>query len=145
MKTVQDLLAQKRGELLIVPPETTVRDAVRLMNERGVGSILVGSRTELAGIFTERDLMRRVVDADRQPSATAVGDVMTTSLVTCTPSATISDCATMMSERKIRHLPVLDGPTLLGILTTGDVLAYRLAEREATIQQLESFVFYVRQ
>lgn len=145
MKTVQDLLAQKRGDLLIVPPDTLVREAVHLMNERGVGSILVGSRNELAGIFTERDLMRRVVGADRAPGGTTVAEVMTTSLVTCTLTATISDCATMMSERKIRHLPVLDGNALVGILTTGDVLAYKLAEREATIQQLESFVFYVRQ
>ncbi len=145
MSTVQDLLAQKRGPLLLIPPDTTVRSAVQQMNAAGVGSVLVGTADGLLGIFTERDLMRRVVDSDRAPTETTVADVMTTSLVTCTPAATVRDCATMMSERKIRHLPVVDDGRVVGIITTGDLLAHRLAEREATIQQLESFVFYVRQ
>lgn len=145
METVRDLLAGKTGNLLIVSPETTVRDAARLMNERGTGSVLVMQEGTLAGIFTERDLMRRVVAVDRPPGATAVRDVMTTSLITCRPEATLTDCGQMMSERRIRHLPVVGDDGVLGVVTTGDLLAYELREKDTKIAQLESFVFYVRQ
>lgn len=145
METVRDLLAGKTGGLLIVSPETTVRDAARLMNERGTGSVLVMQEATLAGIFTERDLMRRVVAVDRPPGATAVREVMTTSLITCRPEATLADCGRMMSERRIRHLPVVGDDGVLGVVTTGDLLAYELREKESKIAQLESFVFYVRQ
>jgi CBS domain-containing protein len=99
----------------------------------------------LIGIFTERDLMRRVVAVHRNADSTTLRDVMTTALVTCTPDATTSDCGALMSERRIRHLPVIDGDKVLGVITTGDLLAHELREKEATIQQLEAFVFYVRQ
>ena len=143
--TVRDLLARKGGDVLMVEPGTSVLEASRLMNERGVGSVLVMQDGTLAGIFTERDLMRRVVAVDKLPGATMVGDVMTSSLVTCTPDATMQDCGTVMSERRIRHLPVLGENGVVGVVTTGDLLAHELKEKDAAIQQLESFVFYVRQ
>lgn len=145
MKTVRELLAQRRSPILFIAAETSTREAAIQMDQAKVGSVLVGSANDLAGIFTERDLMRRVVKEDRSPSNTTVGAVMTTSLITCTPDATLADCASMMSERKIRHLPVVEGKTVVGIITTGDILAHQLAQHEATIQHLESFVFYVRQ
>ncbi len=144
MATVRDLLARKGGDVLMVAPDTTVLEAARMMNERGVGSVLVMEGGTLAGIFTERDLMRRVVAVDRLPGATRVGDVMTSSLVTCTPDATMQDCGTVMSDRRIRHLPVLGDDGVVGVVTTGDLLAHELKEKDAAIQQLESFVFYVR-
>lgn len=145
MPTVRDLLARKGADVLVVSPSTTVREAAQRMNDRGVGSVLVMQDGALAGIFTERDLMKRVVGADLAPGQTAVGDVMTRSLVTCTPDATLTDCASMMSERRIRHLPIVDGAEVRGVVTTGDLLANELNEKAAQIQQLESFVFYVRQ
>jgi len=145
MSTVRELLARKGGDVLMVDPGTTVVEAARQMNDRGVGSVLVMKDGSLAGIFTERDLMRRVVAMDRSPGGTTVGEVMTTSLVTCTPDATMTDCGTVMSERRIRHLPVLGEDGVLGVVTTGDLLAHELKEKDAAIQQLESFVFYVRQ
>ena len=145
MATVRDLLARKGGDVLMVGPETTVLEASQLMNDRGVGSVLVMNGKELAGIFTERDLMRRVVAVDRLPGATRVGEVMTTSLVTCTPDASMQDCGTVMSDRRIRHLPVVGDDGVVGVVTTGDLLAHELKEKDAAIQQLESFVFYVRQ
>lgn len=141
MATVSVLLARKSGDVLKVTPDTTVLEASRLMNERGVGSVLVISGVELAGIFTERDLMRRVVAQDRLPGTTAVGEVMTTSLVTCTPDASVVDCSAIMSQRHIRHLPVVGPGGILGVITTGDLLAHELHEKESTIQHLESFVF----
>lgn len=145
MATVTDLLALKSGELLVCPPSTTVLDAAEQMNERGTGSVLVDEGGPLLGIFTERDLMRRVVAVGLDPAVTTLSEVMTTELVTCTPKATTGDCGTMMSERRIRHLPVVDDGKVLGVVTTGDLLAHELREKEATIQQLESFVFNVRQ
>jgi len=145
MVTVRDLLDRKRGSVLMVEPGTSVRDAARMMDERGVGSVLVMQDGKLAGIFTERDLMRRVVAHDLPPATTAVRDVMTTELVTCTPKATIADCEAMMSERHIRHLPVSEADAILGVITTGDLLAHEIHEKEAKIRHLESFVFYVRQ
>lgn len=142
MATIHALLARKTGDVLKVSPETTVLDAARLMNERGVGSVMVMVKDALAGIFTERDLMRRVVASDLLPGSTRVGDVMTASLVTCTPEASVVDCSAMMSQRHIRHLPVL-GPDghILGVITTGDLLAHELHEKDSTILHLESFVF----
>ena len=145
MASVKDLLARKEGDLLVASATTTVIDAAEQMNARGTGSVLVMEDGKLIGIFTERDLMRRVVAVHRNADTTTLRDVMTTALVTCTPDATTSDCGALMSERRIRHLPVIDGDKVLGVITTGDLLAHELREKEATIQQLEAFVFYVRQ
>ncbi|MBK6493571.1 MAG: CBS domain-containing protein [Gemmatimonadetes bacterium] len=145
MITVREMLAAKRNNLTQrVSPTTTVRDAAQIMNEAGTGSVLVEVGGKVVGIFTERDLMRRVVAADKLPGATTVGDVMTTALVTARPDATLADCGQLMSERRIRHLPVFDGEEVIGIVTTGDLLAHELAEKSAKIQHLEDFVFYTR-
>lgn len=146
MVTVKEVLARKGAGVLVTNPETTVLDASELMNERGTGSVLIMKDGALAGIFTERDLMRRVVAVRRDPGTTPLHEVMTTALVTCTPDASLADCGALMSERRIRHLPVLDADgTVTGVITTGDLLAQELREKDATIQHLESFVFYVRQ
>lgn len=145
MVTVRELLGAKgRHAVLTVEPTTTVRDAARRMNEAGTGSVLVEHDGQLLGIFTERDLMRRVVAVDLPPGETTVGETMTTSLVTATPEATLADCGQLMSARRIRHLPVVAGDRVMGVVTTGDLLAHELAEKNAAIQQLEAFVFYTR-
>ncbi len=145
MVTVQEYLSSHGDrEPLMVPPTMSVLDAAREMDEAGVGSVLVGENGILAGIFTERDLMRRVVAKDRLPGSTPVGDVMTTALVTASPAVTLASCGGLMSERRIRHLPVVEGEKVVGVITTGDLLANELAEKAATIQQLEGFVFYTR-
>jgi CBS domain-containing protein len=141
METVKILFVHKPGDVLKVTPDTTVLEAARLMNHREVGSVLVVQDGNLVGIFTERDLMRRVVARELLPGTTRVGDVMTSSLVTCTPEARIVDCNTIMSERRIRHLPVVDLTGVVGVITTGDLLAHELHEKDSTIHQLESFVF----
>lgn len=145
MTTVKDLLARRSGDLLTAAPGTNVLQAAELMNQHGTGSVLVTENDCLVGIFTERDLMRRVVAAHRNAATTPLSEVMTTALVTCTPDATASDCGALMSERRIRHLPVVENDRVQGVITTGDLLAHELREKEATIQQLEAFVFYVRQ
>lgn len=145
MANVKDLLARKGDSLLVVSPSTTVLDAAEQMNAKGTGSVLVVDGDRLVGIFTERDLMRRIVAVRLDPGTVPVSQVMTTALVTATPEATVSDCGALMSERRIRHLPVLDDNHVVGVVTTGDLLAWQLQEQQSVIQQLESFVFYVRQ
>lgn len=145
MANVKDLLARKGGNVLVVSTTTTVLDAAEQMNAEGTGSVLVAEEGRLVGIFTERDLMRRIVAVRLDPATVPVSQVMTTALVTATLEATIPDCGALMSERRIRHLPVVDGTRIAGMVTTGDVLAWQLQEQQSVIEQLESFVFYVRQ
>ncbi|MBC7562914.1 MAG: CBS domain-containing protein [Gemmatimonadaceae bacterium] len=144
MSSVRDLLARKGTNVIHVAPETTVLDAANVMNETGIGGVVVLENSRLVGIFTERDIMRRVVAARRDPSTTLVSDVMTTEPMTITADVKIAVCRAMMSTRRIRHLPVLHDGGLVGMVTSGDILAFEVAEAEAQIEQLEKYVFDVR-
>ena len=141
MATVRDILNRKGAAVIAIPPATTVLDAAQLMNDRGIGAVLVTDGTTLAGIFTERDVMRRVVATRRDPATTPVSQVMTASLVTTTSTATVDECASLMTARRIRHLPVLDGETLAGVVTIGDLMAFQVDEQASTIAQLNSYVY----
>lgn len=141
MATVRDILNRKGAAVIAVPPATTVLDAAQLMNDRGIGAVLVTDGTGLAGIFTERDVMRRIVATRRDPATTPVSQVMTVSLVTTTATATVEECASLMTARRIRHLPVLDGETLAGVVTIGDLMAFQVDEQASTIAQLNSYVY----
>jgi len=141
MATVRDILNRKGAAVIAVPPATTVLDAAQLMNDRGIGAVLVTEGSALAGIFTERDVMRRVVATRRDPATTPVSEVMSTSLVTTTATATVEECASLMTGRRIRHLPVLDGETLAGVVTIGDLMAFQVDEQASTIAQLSSYVY----
>lgn len=141
MATVGDILRIKGPEVLSVGPDTTVLDAAQRMNERGTGSVLVLEGGEVVGIFTERDLMRRVVAARRDPATTPVREVMTRALVTCVPDTDVEACARTMSEGRIRHLPVLAAGRLAGLVTSGDLLAYQLSDQASTIRQLHGFIY----
>jgi len=114
------------------------------MGDGGFGAVLVMDGTTLVGIFTERDTLRRVVAAERNPSTTLVSEVMTTSMITCIPETTVSECGAIMTRHRIRHLPVVDGTELLGIVSIGDLLAHRVREQEDTIRYLNDYMFNVR-
>lgn len=144
MDAVRDILARKGSELVSVAPTATVLDAAALMNTRGTGSVLVLEGKQLVGIFTERDVLRRVVAEQRDPSTTVVRDVMTTSLMTCTPATPVEQCAAVMTQRRIRHLPVVGPDGLCGLVTSGDVLAFQFAETEATLKHLSSYFYDAR-
>lgn len=144
MATVSEILDRKGTNVVTVTPDTTVLDAARLMNERGIGAVLVTSQGALLGIFTERDIMRRVVAAEGKPGVIPVREVMSTGLTTTTPTNTVEECAALMTARRIRHLPVL-GPTgLAGVITIGDLLAYQVSEQALTIAQLNSYLYDTR-
>jgi CBS domain-containing protein len=144
MSTVKDLLARKGTNVISVSPDNTVLDAAHLMNDKGIGGVVVMTGAKLVGIFTERDIMRRVVAASREPATTLVSDVMTADPMTITADIQVAVCRAMMSARRIRHLPVVHDGGLVGVVTSGDILAFEVSQAEAQIEQLEKYVFDVR-
>ena len=144
MATLRDILARKGRDVISVRPGDTVLHAANLMNERGIGGLLVLEGTETAGIFTERDVLRRVVAQGRDPAATRVAEVMSTPVATCEPDLSLEDAAALMTERRIRHLPVRDAGGIAGVVTIGDLLAFQVGEQRATIAQMTSYLYDVR-
>jgi CBS domain-containing protein len=144
MAIVRDILSRKGRDVVTLTGAATVLDASQLMTERGIGAVLVVDDGALVGIFTERDVLRRVVAERRDPAATPLREVMTGSVLTCTPQTTFEECRAVMTDRRIRHLPVIGADGLCGIVSIGDVLAFQTDEQQATIQQLNSYVFDVR-
>jgi CBS domain-containing protein len=144
MSTVRDLLVRKGSAIVSIGPGDTVLDAAHLMNDKGIGGVVVLDEGRLVGIFTERDIMRRVVAAGRDPKLTLISDVMTTDCLTITDDVQIPVCRAMMSTRRIRHFPVMHDGSLVGVVTSGDILAFEVLQAEAQIEQLEKYVFDVR-
>ena len=145
MAVVRDLLARKGTDVVSIQPTASVLEAARLMNDRGVGGVVVvGDDNALLGIFTERDILRRVVAAGLPPETTSVADVFTRDIVTCTPDMNVDEIGSIMTTRRVRHLPVVDVLGLHGVVTIGDLLAHRLSDQETTIQHLNSYVFDMR-
>ncbi len=141
MPTVLDILRRKGAEIVSVPPTASVLEAAHLMNARRIGSVLVLDGPFLRGIFTERDVLRKIVAVQRDPATTPIADVMTTDVVTCAPDMTIEECMATMTRRRIRRLPVLapDG-TLAGVVTSGDVLASQVAEQAFELENLNTYI-----
>jgi CBS domain-containing protein len=144
MPTVGDILNRKGSDVATIAPSASVLDAARLMTERGIGGVPVVHDGAMVGVFTERDILRRVVVALRDPASTPVADVMTTPVLTCTRETTVDECTALMTERRMRHLPVVDGSGLCGIVTIGDILALRTAEQEAAIAELNRYIYDIR-
>lgn len=140
MARVADILAVKGGAVHRTGPDTPAYDAVAEMVERGIGSVVVTEGEAVAGIFTERDFLRRVVLADRDPRATRVRDVMTPRIVIVEPSRSIADCMAIMTQQRIRHLPVVDGGRLAGLVSIGDLVKFLSAEREVEIRYLTEYI-----
>ena len=145
MAVVRDLLARKGTDVVSIQPTASVLEAARLMNDRGVGGVVVVDEANaLLGIFTERDILRRVVAAGLPPETTKVADVFTRDIITCTPEMNVEEVGSLMTTRRVRHLPVIDAGGLHGVVTIGDLLAHRLSDQETTIQHLNSYVFDMR-
>jgi CBS domain-containing protein len=144
MATLRDILARKGPEVISVRPSDTVVHAANLMNERSIGGLLVLEGDDTVGIFTERDVLRRVVAPGRDPAATQVADVMSAPVISCEPDLSLEDAAALMTERRIRHLPVREAGRLTGVVTIGDLLAYQVSEQRATIAQMTSYLYDLR-
>lgn len=140
MARVAEILAAKGGAVYRTSPDTTAYAAVAEMLAQGIGSLLVTDGEAIAGIFTERDYLRRVLLQDRDPRATRVGDVMTPRIVAVEPSRSIEDCMAIMTQQRFRHLPVMDGGRLVGVVSIGDLVKYLSAEREVEIRYLTEYI-----
>jgi len=140
MLTVRELLAKKGSQVWSVSPDATVYDALQLMAERNVGAVLVVSDRSLAGILSERDYARQVVLKGKASRETPVREIMTTRLVCIAPERTIEDCMALMTENRIRHLPVMQGEALVGLLSIGDVVKAVISEKQFLIEQLEGYI-----
>ena len=141
MTTVRQVLQIKGPQIWSVPPQATVFQALELMAEKDIGAVLVLAPTgQLAGIFTERDYARKVILKGRNSRNVSVGELMITKVFVAAPDITLEDCLQIMTTKKIRHLPVMDGEQLAGMITIGDVAKHLLADRQFTIQQLERYI-----
>jgi CBS domain-containing protein len=140
MKTVQQLLESKRQGVASVTPDMTVLEALQLMAEKEIGAVLVLEGEVLVGIFSERDYARKVVLQGKASKDTPVREIMTEKVVCVRPEQTIEDCMGLMTDKRIRHLPVLQAKRVVGVISIGDVVKEMLVEKEFVIQQLESYI-----
>lgn len=143
MDTIRDLLHEKiHRPLCVTMPGTSVLEAIRLMNTERIGALLVMHDHKLVGIFTERDVLRRVVADGRVPELTPVAAVMTSAVLCCGPETGVDDVAEMMRRERIRHVPVVDGDGgVVGLVSIGDINAHRFNHCEATLHQVEDYIW----
>ena len=140
MKTVQQLLETKRHGVVSVAPESSVLDALRVMAEREIGAVLVLDGEHLIGVFSERDYARKVVLQGKASKDTPVRLIMTDRVVCVRLTQTIEDCMNLMTDKRIRHLPVLDNGRLVGLVSIGDVVKHRLEEMEKESSALRDYI-----
>ena len=141
MTTVAEILSTRpNAKLVALPPTATVRDALQLMADRQVGSVLLMQDDTLLGIFTERDYARKIALKGLSSTDTLLADVMTSRLYVVSPRQTVQECLGIMTQGKLRHLPVVDGGQLLGLISIGDLVNAQLAEQRFLIQQMESYI-----
>lgn len=142
MATVREILDRKGAGVYTIGKDARVLQAALLMNEHKIGALVVLEADQVVGMFTERDVLRRVVGEQRDPATTLVAQVMTTELVCCTPETTIDEARAAMKNRRIRHLPLIDGARRLqGLISIGDLNAFETSSQEHTIYLLQEYLY----
>ncbi len=140
MRQVKHLIAEKGGTIVSTSADTPVLAAIRLMSEHYVGALLVMRDDRLAGIVSERDYARKVVLKGRSSADTPVGDIMTVEVITVTPEDTVDHCMRVCTDKRIRHLPVLDGTKVVGVLSIGDLVKAVISEQSEQIEHLQRYI-----
>jgi CBS domain-containing protein len=140
MTTVKDLLKARRGQVWSVSPEDTVYEALQVMAEKDVGAVLVIEDDKLVGILSERDYARKVILEGRSSRRARVRELMTEAVLYVRPEQTLEECMALMSEKRVRHLPVLENDRLVGVVSIGDVVNKTIADHEFVIEQLENYI-----
>lgn len=141
MLTVSQILSSKTSKtILFVHPEQTVLEALEVMAEHNIGVVLVMKDAKLVGIFSERDYARKGIIQGRKAKTTPVAEVMTGDVITVAPENSLDTCMQLMSQKKFRHLPVMDADTVVGVLSIGDLVKTIIQEQEARIQSLEQYI-----
>lgn len=139
---VNQLLMQKGRDIISVTPQNTVYEAVKLMDEKNIGSLLVlNAHGKIAGIFAERDCFRKVILLDKSPRDVLVKTAMTKKVIYASPDTTVDECMALMTQKRIRHLPVLDADEkVVGIISIGDLVKFMASEQDALIRNLEKYI-----
>jgi CBS domain-containing protein len=140
MNRVKEILGDKGQDVLRIDGDASVFEAVKRMVEAGVGSLLVTDEDRISGIFTERDYLRRMTLEGRDDKETAVREVMTSPLIVVTPETDIDECMAVMTDRRIRHLPVVEGGEIVGLVSIGDVVKFKSKQQSFEIQYLTDYI-----
>jgi len=140
MKLVKHLLDNKGRHIVSVAPDASVFDAIKMMAEKAVGSLVVMEDDELRGIITERDYARKVIVKGRSSETTTVAEIMTVDVLTASSSESVNDCMEVMTEKKIRHLPVVEDNRVIGMISIGDLVEAIIADQQEAIEQLEHYI-----
>jgi CBS domain-containing protein len=140
MKLVQHLLDIKGADIVTIDEGASVFDAIKLMADHSIGSLLVMRGQSLKGIVTERDYARKVILKGRAAETTPVSEIMSVELITATPEKTVNECMTLMTERRIRHLPVLAHDKVVGLISIGDLVQAIIADQKEAIEHLENYI-----
>ena len=140
MKLVKHVLDAKGGDIISIAADASVLEAITTMAERSIGSLLVMDGSTLKGIVTERDYARKVIVKGRSSKSTQVKEIMTADVYTASVEQTVNDCMTIMTERRIRHLPVVENDNVVGMISIGDLVQAIISDQQEEIQQLEQYI-----
>ncbi len=140
MATVKQLLQGKGHDIWSIGPEASVYDAIELMADKEVGALVVLEGDSLVGVLSERDYARKVVLQGRSSKGTKIKEIMTTRVAYARPEQTVEECMALMTDKRIRHLPVMDGDELLGVISIGDLVKAIIEEQQHVIEQLEQYI-----
>ena len=140
MTTVRQMLAHKPAAVFSVAPDSTVFDALRLMSEKNVGAVIVCEGNRLVGILSERDYARKVALHGKSSKDIPIREIMTSRVLCIEPKQTADQCMALMTDKRIRHLPVLEGTKVVGVISIGDVVRAIVEEQQFTIEQLENYI-----
>lgn len=141
MKTVADILRSKaNSQIYTIWPSATVLEALTLMADKGIGALVVMENDSVAGILSERDYARKIALMERSSYTTEVSEIMTSNVMTVTPGQSIEFCMELMTERRLRHLPVLDNDKLIGLISIGDLVKDIISDQQSMIRQLEQYI-----
>jgi len=139
-ETIASILRNKGREIWSIDPDQTVYDAIALMAEKGIGALLILSEGKLVGVFSERDYARKIILQGRSSKSTRVREIMTGDPVTVTPEHTVDECMRIITHHRVRHLPVMDGDRLLGVISIGDLVNAIIASQAQTIDHLHTYI-----
>jgi CBS domain-containing protein len=140
MKTVEQIIQNKAQRLLSVTPDTTVYDALKLMADQDIGALVVLEGERLVGIFSERDYARKVILFGKSSKETLVREIMTAKVLCIRPEQTVDECMALMTDKRVRHLPVLEHKKVIGVISIGDVVKEVISEQRFMIEQLENYI-----
>jgi len=140
MQTVRQLLQEKGHIVWSIGPDESVYDAVKLMAEKGIGALIVVDRAKTVGMLSERDYARKVILVGRSSKETKIREIMTTQVISADPHQSVQECMTIMTEKRIRHLPVMEDDQLIGMISIGDLVKAIIAEQQFVISQLEHYI-----